>query len=73
MGASSSRSCGSLSARYTKHEESLMHEDKETEPTEEQEQLMKEGDDDPHLDLEGDRETQVYNLKVQSSPNYGFW
>jgi hypothetical protein len=31
-----------------------MHEEEETEPTEE-------GDDDPHLDLEGDREMQAYN------------
>jgi hypothetical protein len=28
----------------------------------EQEQLMEEGDDDPHLDLEGDQEMQAYNL-----------
>ena len=41
-----------------------MHEDKEKVPmeAEEQEQPMEEGDDDPHLDLEGARETQVYNL-----------
>ena len=44
-----------------------MHEDEETQPTEEQEeqeqeQLMEEGDDDPHLDLEGEREMQAYNL-----------
>ena len=43
-----------------------MHEDEETVPTEEeeqeQEQPMEEGDDDPHLDLEGTQETQVYNL-----------
>ena len=43
-----------------------MHEDEKTMPTEEeqqeQEQPMEEGDDDPHLDLEGDREMQAYNL-----------
>ena len=42
-----------------------MHEDEEMVPTgegQEQEQPMEEGDDDPHLDLEGERETQVYNL-----------
>jgi hypothetical protein len=43
-----------------------MHEDEETVPTEEaeqeQEQPMEECDDDPHLDLEGEREMQVYNL-----------
>jgi hypothetical protein len=39
-----------------------MHEEEETEPTEEQEQPMEEGDDDLHLDLEGNREMQVYNL-----------
>ena len=43
-----------------------MHEDEETVPTEEeeqeQEQPMEEGDDDPHLDLEGDQEMQAYNL-----------
>ena len=43
-----------------------MHEDEETVPTEEeeqeQEQPMEEGDDDAHLDLEGDQETQAYNL-----------
>ena len=41
-----------------------MHEDEETVPTEEeeQEQPMEEGDDDPHLDLEGAREMQAYNL-----------
>ena len=41
-----------------------MHEDEETVPTEkeEQEQPMEEGDDDLHLDLEGERETQAYNL-----------
>jgi hypothetical protein len=39
-----------------------MHEEEETEPTEEkQEQEMEEGDDDPHLDLEGDWEMQEYN------------
>jgi hypothetical protein len=51
---------------YTKPEESQMHEDEEIEPTEEQEeeqeQLIEEGDDDTHLDLEGDWETQVYIL-----------
>ena len=66
VGASSSRSHGSSSARYTKPEESPMHEEEETKPTEEQneeqEQLMEEGDDDPHLLLEGARETQAYNL-----------
>ena len=41
-----------------------MHEDEETVLTkeEEQEQLMEEGNDDPHLELEGEREMQVYNL-----------
>ena len=43
-----------------------MHEDEETVPMEEeeqeQEQPMEEGDDDPHLDLEGEWEMQVYNL-----------
>ena len=43
-----------------------MHKDEETEPTEEQEeeqeQPMEEGNDDPHLELEGEREMQVYNL-----------
>ena len=39
-----------------------MHEEEETEPMEEQEQPMEEGDDGPHLDLEGDREMQAYNL-----------
>jgi hypothetical protein len=53
--------------RYTEPEESPMHEDEETELTkkqeeQEQEQPMEEGDDDPHLDLEGDREMQAYNL-----------
>ena len=66
MGASSSRFCGSSSARYTKPEESPMHEDEETVSTEEeeqeQEQPMEEGNDDPHLDLEGAREMQAYNL-----------
>jgi len=62
VGASSSRSCGSSSAPYTEPKESLMHEEEETKPTEEQEQPMEEGDDDPHLDFEGDRETQAYNL-----------
>ena len=38
-----------------------MHEE-EIEPMEEQEQPMEEGDDAPHHDLEGDRETQAYNL-----------
>jgi hypothetical protein len=48
--------------RRAKPKESLMHEDEETVPTEEeQEQEMEEGDDDPHLDLEGDREVQAYN------------
>ena len=49
---------GSISARYTKPKESPMHEDEEMVPTkeEEQEQPMEEGDDDPHLDLEGERE-----------------
>jgi len=61
MGASSSRSHGSSSMRYTKPEESPMHEDEETEPTEEQEeqeqeQPMEEGNDEPHLDLEGEHE-----------------
>ena len=57
MGASSSHSRISSRARYTEPKESPMHEDKETVPTEEeeqeQEQPMEEGDDDPHLDLEG--------------------
>ena len=39
-----------------------MHEEEETEPMEEQEQPMEEGNDNPHLDLEGDREVQAYNL-----------
>jgi hypothetical protein len=41
-----------------------MHEDEETMPTEEQEQEqpMEVENDAPYLDLEGDRETQVYNL-----------
>ena len=38
MGASSSRSHGSSSACYTELEESLMHEDEETESMEEQEE-----------------------------------
>ena len=66
VGASLSRSRGSSSARYTEPEESPVHEDEETMPTEEeeqeQEQPMEEGDDDPHLDLEGDQEMQAYNL-----------
>ena len=66
MGASSSRSCRSSSARYTEPEDSPMHEEEETEPTEEQEeeqeQPMEEDNDDPHLDLEGNREMQAYNL-----------
>ena len=65
VGASSSRSRGSSSARYTEPEESTMHEDKKMVPTEEeqeQEQPMEEGDDDPYLDLEGEQEMQVYNL-----------
>ena len=65
VGVSSSRSRGRSSARYTKTEESPMHEEEETEPMEEQEeeqeQPMEEGDVDPHLGLEGDRETQAYN------------
>jgi len=64
MGASSSHSRSSSSARYTEPKESLMHEEEEMEPTkeeQEQEQEMEEGDDDPHLDLEEDQETQVYN------------
>ena len=40
-----------------------MHEDEETVPMEEevqeQQQPMEEGDDDPHLDLEGAREMQA--------------
>jgi hypothetical protein len=47
--------------RYTEPEESLMNEDEETMPTEEQEQPI-EDDDARHLDLEGDWETQAYNL-----------
>ena len=39
-----------------------MHEEEETELTEEQEHPMEEGDDDPHLGLEGDQEMQAYNL-----------
>ena len=66
MGASSSHSRESSSTRYTEPEESPMLEDKEMVPTEEeeqeQEQPMEEGDDDPHLDLEGEREMQAYNL-----------
>jgi hypothetical protein len=65
-GLSSRRSYGSLSMRYTEHEDCPMHEDEETMPTEEeeqeQEQPMEEGDDDPHLDLEGEWEMQVYDL-----------
>ena len=61
-----SHSCGSSSARYNEPKESLMHEEEETEPTEEQEeeqeQPMEEGNDVPHLDLEGDQEMQAYNL-----------
>ena len=59
MGASSSRSHGSSNTCVSKPKESPMHEEEETEPTEEeqeQEQEMEKGDDDPHLDLEGDRE-----------------
>jgi len=45
-------------ACYIEPEESPMHEDEETVPIEEeeqeQEQPMEKGDDDPHLDLEGD-------------------
>ena len=62
VGASSSHSRGSSSMRYTEPEESLMHEEEETEPTKEQEQPMEEGNDDPYLDLEGDQEMQSYNL-----------
>ena len=64
VGASSSHSRGSSSACYTEPKESPMHEDEETVPTEEeeQEQPMGQSDDVPHLDLEGDRETQAYNL-----------
>ena len=66
MQASSSRSHERSTMRYTKHEESLMHEDEETVPTEEeqqeQEQPTEEGNDDPHLDFEGAQEMQVYNL-----------
>ena len=62
MGASSSRSRRSSSARYTEPEENPMHEEEETELTEEQEHPMEEGDDDPHLGLEGDQEMQAYNL-----------
>ena len=61
MGSSSRRSHGSLRMHYTEYEESPMHEDEEIVPTEEQEQPMEE-DDAPHLDLEGDWETQPYNL-----------
>ena len=64
MGASSSFSCGSSSTHVSEPEESPMHEEEETDPTEEeqeQKQEMAEGDDDPHLDLEGDREMQAYN------------
>jgi hypothetical protein len=61
MGASTSRSRGSSSTRVSEPEESSMHEEEETEPTEEQEQPMEEGDNDPHLHLEGDREMQAYN------------
>ena len=66
IGGSSSHSRRSSSTRYTEHEESPMHEDEKTMPTEEeeqeQEQPMEEGEDDPHLGLEGDREMQAYNL-----------
>ena len=64
VGVSSSRSHRSSSVRYTEPEENPRHEEEEMEPTEEeqeQEQEMEEGDDDPHLDLEGDREMQAYN------------
>jgi hypothetical protein len=50
---------------YTEHEESLMHEDEETmlaEEEQEQEQPMGEGDDDHHLDFEGEWEMQAYDL-----------
>ena len=60
MEASWSHSRRSSSTGYTKPEESPMHEDEETVPMEEevqeQQQPMEEGDDDPHLDLEGARE-----------------
>ena len=39
-----------------------MHEEEEIEPTEEQEQPMDDGNNDQHLDLQGDGEVQVYNL-----------
>jgi len=64
VGASSSRYHRGSSACYTEPEEIPMHEEEETDPTEEeqeQKQEMVEGDDDPHLDLEGDREMQAYN------------
>jgi hypothetical protein len=67
MGSSSRCSHESSSTCYTEHEESPMHEEEETTPTEEeeeqeQEQPMEDGDDDPHLDLEGEWEMQAYNL-----------
>ena len=67
VGASSSRSLRSSSVRYTEPKENPMHEDEETKPTvvqedQEQEQPMEEGDNDPHLDLEGEWEMQAYNL-----------
>ena len=50
---------GSSSSLYTEHEESPMHEDEETMPTEEQEEEQEqeqgqsmENDDAPYLDLE---------------------
>jgi hypothetical protein len=63
VGASSSHSRGSSSTRHTEPEESPMHEEEETVPTEEEhEQEMEEGDNDPHLNLEGAQKMQAYNL-----------
>jgi hypothetical protein len=65
MGVGSSRCHGSSSPHFsTKQYESLMHEDKETTPTEsqDQEQPMEVEDDAPYLNLEGDWETQAYAL-----------
>ena len=63
MGSSSSCSRGSSSAHFTEPEESPVHEEDETTPTEEaQAEPMEVEDDAPHLDLEGDWELQAYAL-----------
>ena len=64
MGSISKCSRGSSSSHYTEREESSMHEDEETVPTEEQEQEQgqpMEDDDEPHLDLERGWEMEAYN------------